>query len=145
MATAAVRGLPWIRPAGPGSAFNDEQLAEAKKLKADGWTYERLGERYGCNPTVVWKRLHPEQAREQSLEQKRRSRAGKRALRQAELAKTAKAAGIDKLWSDANRLLDLLDPAILTLTDREQKQLVRSAADDIRQAIGKIHKALGAE
>jgi hypothetical protein len=143
-ADAALRGLPKIRPAGRPQVLHDEQLAEIRKLKSDGWSYDRLGERYGCSRTAVRTLLYPEQAKKWKQAQRRRYSAGQRALRQAERAKEAKAAGIDKLWSDANRLLDLLDPAILALTDREQKQLLRSAADDFRNAIGKIHKALGA-
>jgi biotin operon repressor/ribosomal protein S14 len=37
-----------------------EKIAEAHRLRKRGWTYQRIGDRFGVSHAAVWKWLHPE-------------------------------------------------------------------------------------
>lgn len=42
--------------------LSDEQIKQAKKLRAAGWTWTRLGQKFGCAWETVRRRIDPEYA-----------------------------------------------------------------------------------
>jgi hypothetical protein len=51
-----------------GVHLTAEQIAEAKRLYADGWSYPRLGERFGCDYKTVKLALDADYAKERRMQ-----------------------------------------------------------------------------
>lgn len=99
-------------------ALTDEQVKEAAKLHKDGWTYMRLGEKFGVNYQTVKRALDPEYRAQRCKQVRDAGRRRRRANGYAPVKLKREHASAMDMKADGLARLAEIPPDTRTLTQR---------------------------